>query len=115
MAAERAAFCSSVSFGHTEGGGDDVERVGVAVHHVEQTGLELVALGLDLGGVLGVLGVLLAALGQTADHGGQRGADGAVERGAGAPPGAGASEETMSAKPVTVSSASFIKIQCPFP
>ena len=37
-----------------------------------------------LGGVLGVLGVLLAALGQAADHRGQRGADGAVERGAGA-------------------------------
>ena len=84
MAAERVGLLLVGVLGHTEGGGDDVERVGVAVHHVEQTGLELVALGLDLGGVLGVLGVLLAALGQTADHGGQRSADGAVERGAGA-------------------------------
>ena len=70
--------------GHTERGGDDVERLGVAVHNVEQAGLELVALLLDLGSMLGILGILLAALGQAADHRSQRGADGAIECGAGA-------------------------------
>ena len=67
MAAERAAFSSSV-----------------AVHNVEQAGLELVALLLDLGSMLGILGILLAALSEAADHRGQRGADGAIECGAGA-------------------------------
>ena len=70
--------------GHTERGGDDVERLGVAVHNVEQAGLELVALLLDLGSMLGILGILLAALSEAADHRGQRGADGAIECGAGA-------------------------------
>ena len=99
--------------GHTEGGGDDVERIGVAVHHVEQTGLELVALGLDLGGVLGVLGVLLAALGQTADHGGQRGADGAVERGAGAAARRGRVRGNDVGKAGNGQFSKFHRIQCP--
>ena len=44
----------------------------------KRQGLEFVALLLDLGSMLGILGILLAALSEAADHRGQRGADGAI-------------------------------------